>query len=423
VALDHWICLPTDDKIRQVRPALFLSWGWCIGNSTGEFGATVAEVAAANPRGMQNKMSRMTFLLFLLFASAVAAQPQRWPEHQADSWHAEQPWLVGANYIPASAINQLEMWQADTFDPRRIDMEFGWAESIGMNTMRVFLHDLIWQQDAAGYRTRIDEFLRIAQKHKIRPIFVLFDSCWNPFPKPGKQPKPRPGIHNSGWVQGPGAEALQDPSQHARLEAYVKGVVGAFAKDKRVLAWDIWNEPDNRNETRFGTFEPARKVELVLALLPRVFAWTREAAPTQPLTAGVWTGDWSNPEKLRPVDNLLLEESDVISFHNYGGPDEFEQRVRWLRRYNRPILCTEYMARGNGSTFKGILPIARQYKVAAINWGLVAGKTQTNLPWDSWKRPYVNHQPAIWFSDVFRSDGKAYKVEEVKLIREMMGKK
>ena len=364
-------------------------------------------------------------LLFLLQSVALAQAPSsggRWTEQRANEWYQRQPWLVGANYNPASAINELEMWQAETFDPARIDKELGWAESIGMNTMRVYLHDLPWQQDAAGFKKRIDQFLTIAAKHKIRPMLVLFDSCWDPFPVLGRQRAPKPGVHNSGWVQSPGAKALQDPSQYPRLEAYVKGVVGAFAKDQRVLAWDIWNEPDNMNGSSYGPQEPKNKVELVLALLPQAFAWARAAKPEQPLTSGVWKDDWSSDDKLGRMERIQLDLSDIISFHNYDSAEEFEKRIKWLQRYNRPILCTEYMARGNKSTFQGSLPIAKKYRVAAINWGLVAGKTQTFLPWDSWQKPYVDREPAIWFHEVFKQDGTPYKQEEVDLIRSLTGK-
>ena len=364
-------------------------------------------------------------LLFLLQAAALAQAPSsggRWTEQRANEWYQRQPWLVGANYNPASAINELEMWQAETFDPARIDKELGWAESIGMNTMRVYLHDLPWQQDAAGFKKRIDQFLTIAAKHKIRPMLVLFDSCWDPFPVLGRQRAPKPGVHNSGWVQSPGAKALQDPSQYPRLEAYVKGVVGAFAKDQRVLAWDIWNEPDNMNGSSYGPQEPKNKVELVLALLPQAFAWARAAKPEQPLTSGVWKDDWSSDEKLGRMERIQLDLSDIISFHNYDSAEEFEKRIKWLQRYNRPILCTEYMARGNKSTFQVSMPIAKKYKVAAINWGLVAGKTQTFLPWDSWQKPYVDREPAIWFHEVFKQDGTPYKQEEVDLIRSLTGR-
>ena len=357
--------------------------------------------------------------LTCLAAFSAAAQGTPWPEQSARDWYARQPWLVGANYIPANAINELEMWQAGTFDPAEIDKELGWAEGIGMHTMRVFLHDLLWAQDSAGFKERIDQFLRIAAKHKIRPVLVLFDSCWDPNPQLGKQPAPRPGIHNSGWVQSPGAKALADPAQYPRLEAYVKGVIAAFANDDRVLAWDIWNEPDNTNDSSYGKLEPHNKIQLVLKLLPMAYAWAREARPAQPLTSGVWQGDWSSPEKLSPLEKIQIFSSDVVSFHNYNGPADFEKHVQWLEQYHRPILCTEYMARGNGSTFQGILPVAKKHRVAAINWGLVAGKTQTNLPWDSWQKPYTDREPAMWHHEIFRLDGKPYREDEVAFIREM----
>ncbi|HXG54181.1 MAG TPA: cellulase family glycosylhydrolase [Vicinamibacterales bacterium] len=362
------------------------------------------------------------FVVLLPWQVAIAAPPEKWSEQKAKEWYQQQPWLIGSNYNPASAINQLEMWQAESFDPKRIDLELGWAESVGMNTMRVYLHDLLWQQDAEGFKRRLDTFLTIAGKHKIRPVFVLFDSVWDPNPQLGKQRPPRPGVHNSGWVQSPSTQALRDPAEHRRLEAYVKGVVGAFARDHRVLAWDIWNEPDNENGSSYGRVEPKNKVELVLALLPKAFAWAREAGAQQPLTSAVWKGDWSSPEKMTPMDRLQIDLSDVVTFHNYDSPTELEKRINWLKRYNRPIICTEYMARGNGSFFIGSLPVAKAHGVGMINWGLVQGKSQTHLPWDSWERPYIDREPSIWFHEVFRTDGTPYIAEEVQFIKRMTGK-
>jgi hypothetical protein len=368
------------------------------------------------------KKSLLALAVLLVSALTSRAQQVRWTEKGAADWYAKQPWLVGSNYIPADAINELEMWQADTFDAKRIDLELGWAESIGLNTMRVFLHDLPWQQDAAGFRKRIDTFLQIAAKHHIKPLFVLFDSCWDPQPRLGKQHAPTPGVHNSGWVQSPGAKALQDTAQYLRFEGYVKGVVGAFAKDDRVLGWDIWNEPDNGNGGSYQDLEPKNKNELVIALLPQAFAWARSAHPTQPLTSGVWKGDWSVAQKLEPGAKIQLEMSDVISFHSYDKPEVFEKRVLSLQQYHRPLICTEYMARGNGSTFQGTLPLAKKYNVAAINWGLVAGKTQTYLPWDSWQHPYTDREPAVWFHEIFRTDGAPYSAEEAAFIKQMTGR-
>ena len=363
------------------------------------------------------------FLLCLAVAIPALAQSARWTEEQAAEWYANQPWLVGCNFTPSTAINQLERWQADTFDPKTIDRELGLAESIGMNVVRVYLHDLVWKADAEGFTKRLDEFLTIADKHKIRVIFVLFDSVWDPNPKLGKQRAPKPGVHNSGWMQNPGADALADPSQYPRLEAYVKGLVGAFKDDPRILAWDVWNEPDNTNDNSYGDKEPKNKKEIVSMLLPKVFAWARAANQTQPLTCGIWIGDWPTHGDLRPMERMQVECSDVVSFHNYGTPEDFARRVEWLKRYHRPLLCTEYMARGNGSTFQGIMPIGKQHKIALLNWGLVEGKTQTHLPWDSWQNPYTDREPTVWFHEVFKNDGTPYRQEEVDVIRKMTGMK
>lgn len=362
-------------------------------------------------------MRKILFWLVCFVAPAVA-EP-RWSEQRAKTWYAEQPWLVGANYLPATAINQLEMWQPETFDPRRIDQELAWAEALGMNTMRVFLHDLLWQ-DPEGFSQRLNTFLNLCSQHKIRPTLVLFDSVWDPLPRPGRQRAPRPGVHNSGWVQSPGVPALRNPDEWPRLEAYVKGVVGTFQKDPRILAWDVWNEPDNTNDGSYKQTEARDKSQLVLALLPQVFAWAREANPTQPLTSGVWNGDWSSNARLKAMERTQLALSDVVSFHSYDPPAEFEKRLGWLTRYRRPILCTEYMARGRNSTFQGILPLCKRYRVGAYNWGLVAGKAQTHLPWDSWQKPYVNREPALWFHEVFRSDGRPYRPAEVEFIKRIL---
>lgn len=360
-----------------------------------------------------------SLMLIVLMGGTLLAADAPWTASRARAWGRAQGWLAGANYVPASATNELEMWQAATFDPVRIDRELGWAEGLGMNTMRVFLHDLLWQQDPQAFLQRIDQFLDLTNRHHIRPIFVLFDSCWDPDPKLGRQAEPRPGIHNSRWVQSPGLAALADSSQHARLEAYVKGVVGKFAADKRVLAWDIWNEPDNRNDSSYA--DPASKIEQVEHLLTAAFDWARAAHPSQPLTSGVWAGDWSADNRLTSMQRIQLTNSDVISFHNYDSPAEFEQRILQLRRYRRPILCTEYMARLRGNTFQSILPIAKRQGVAAINWGFVAGRSQTYLPWDSWQKPYIDHEPPVWFHDIFQTDGKPHREEEVTFIRQQTG--
>jgi hypothetical protein len=351
-----------------------------------------------------------------LQASATEGR-ERWSPTQAAAWYDAQPWRVGSNYTPATAINQLEMWQAETFDPATIDKELGWAQALGMNTMRVFLHNLLWEQDSKAFLQRIDAFLTIAARHHIKPLFVLFDSCWDPNPRLGPQHPPIPGVHNSGWVQSPGRMRLEDESGYPRLREYVEGVVGFFASDERILGWDVWNEPDNDGGGNYPHHEGKQK--FVERLLGQVFTWARDRHPIQPLTSGLWNHDDWSPSKLTPIEAIQVEQSDVISFHDYNWPEAFARRVQQLQAYGRPILCTEFMARGNGSTFDGSLPIGKRYNVAMYNWGFVDGRTQTRLPWDSWLKPYTLQEPPIWFHEVLRADGTPYRDAEARLIEHL----
>src|SRR3712207_2356557 len=164
---------------------------------------------------MRNALVLFGMVAVLGTAVRAADNPAgRWSEERANAWHQKAGWLVGANYAPGYAINQLEMWQADTFDPAAIDRELQWAEDLGFNSMRVFLHHLLWEQDKEGFLKRMDQFLEISDKHKIGVMFVLFDSVWDPNPKLGKQREPQKGLHNSGWVQSPGKE---DRSEERRV--------------------------------------------------------------------------------------------------------------------------------------------------------------------------------------------------------------
>src|SRR5688572_2649882 len=365
---------------------------------------------------------RLKTLLLLILAIVTSFARDQWTPDQANAWYAKKPWLVGCNYSPAYAINQLEMWQAETWDPKAIDRELTWAQDLGFNSVRVFLHHLLWQQDSKAFTKRIEQFLRIADKHKIGVVVVPFDAVWDPFPKLGPQRPPKPHVHNSGWMQSPGVEILRDPSRHDELKPYITGLITHFRKDKRIHAWDLFNEPDNINRPAYDKHEPANKADLALHLLRKAFDWARAANPTQPITSGVWLSTWADPAKLSPIEKFMLEQSDIITFHNYANIDEVKQCVTNLRRYNRPILCTEYMARPRGSTFDPILGYFKEQKVGAYNWGFVAGKSQTIYPWETWTKTYTN-EPAVWFHDIFSANGTAYNIQEVHYIKSVTGSK
>lgn len=365
---------------------------------------------------------RLAFACCILSATTTLAQTH-WTTPQAANWYGRQPWLLGSNYLPATAINQLEMFQAATFDTATIQRELAVAKSAGMNTMRVYLHDLLWTDDARGFKSRLDLFLAICHRHGIKPMLVIFDSCWDPHPKAGKQRAPQKGLHNSGWVQSPGATVLADVRQHKNMENYVRDLVRTFRNDSRILCWDVWNEPDNTNDNSYAGQEPANKVDIVNQLLPQVFRWAREEKPMQPLTAGLWTWwRWSwHPDSLHrasATEKIILQHSDIITFHHYGLPTDFEKTVQHLQQHNRPVICTEYLARGEQNTPLTLLPIAQKYHVGMINWGFADGKEQTKYPWTSWEKPY-EIEPDPWHHVLFRADLTPYRPAEIELFKRL----
>lgn len=343
--------------------------------------------------------------------------PQVWSVERAAAWHEGRGWRVGCNFVPSSASNQLEMWQEATFDPETLQRELDLAQSLGWTSLRVFLHDLAWRQDPEGFYGRVETLLDAAERRGIAVLPVLFDGVWNPHPKPGPQPEPRHRVHNSGWVQSPGAAVLADPARHDALEPYVTGVLARFRDDPRIDGWDLFNEPDSPNPA-YHRQEIADKSARAFALLSKAFGWARAVDPTQPLTVGVWQGDWDDPTRLSDVARLSLDSSDVISFHCYGDLADLRARVAALRRYGRPLLCTEFMARTMGSTFDPHLGWMKQHGVGAYCWGFVAGRIQTQYGWDSWFRAY-DAEPEPWFHDVLRPDGSPYDPEEVAYIRSL----
>ncbi len=328
-------------------------------------------------------------------ATEIVGTP--WSEERAAEWYAEQDWLTGANFNPSTAINQLEMWQEATFDPETIDRELGYAEGVGFNTMRVYLHSLAYKADPEGFKQRMDTYLGLADKHGIKTMFVIFDDVWGKEPKIGTQPEPITGTHNSGWMQDPGDPASKNEENFPALETYVKDIITTFKDDDRVLMWDLYNEPGNSG-----------KLTTSLPLLTGVFTWAREVNPSQPLTAGLWRWDFQE------LNTFQALNSDILTYHEYEDADHHLRTLQLLATHGRPMICTEYMARTRNSRFANILPMLKEHNVGAINWGLVAGKSNTIYAWNT---PIEDgSEPDEWFHDVFRPDGTPYRQDEADLI-------
>ena len=369
------------------------------------------------------------FVITLIFVQCQKSPSplleNRWSEKKAWKWKNDNGWMVGTNFNPSTSINQLEFWQEDSYDIETIERELKWSAELGMNLHRVYLHNLLWEQDSLGFLKRIDNYLKISESYGIKTLLVLHDDVWHPIPKLGKQPEPIPYVHNSGWVQAPGSSILGDSLRHDELKNYVKGVISHFSEDSRVIGWDLYNEPDNvaPSYPRYPDRGPEVKEKHIysLSLLKKTFKWAREVNPSQPLTVGLWKdpNTWSSFDSLSPIDKFAISNSDVISFHAYGDLNETIKKIEDLEKYNRPLLCTEYLARGEGNTFQNILPLFKEKEVAAINWGFVAGKTNTVFPWSSWDEEF-DSLPKIWHHDIYLPDKNPFDKKEIEFIKEML---
>lgn len=349
----------------------------------------------------------------------------RWSEERAWEWQKENGWIVGTNFNPSTSINQLEFWQEDTYDPETIERELEWSAELGMNMHRVYLHNLLWDQDSIGFLKRIENYLEISESKGIKTLLVLLDDVWHPIPKLGKQPEPIPFVHNSGWVQAPGSEILGDSLRHGEVKNYIKGIISHFSRDERVIGWDLYNEPDNvaPPDPRYPGRGPEveKKHIYSLSLLKKVFHWAREVNPSQPMTVGLWKDPetWISIDSLSAIDRFVISNSDVVSFHAYGNLEETRKKIEDLEQFNRPLLCTEYLARGQENTFQKILPIFKEKEIAAVNWGFVAGKTNTVFPWSSWDEKF-DSLPKIWHHDIYLPDKTPFDQEEIDFLKEIL---
>ncbi len=348
-------------------------------------------------------MKKITLLLIPIFFIGIlnaSSQDttQRWSKQKAWDWYNKQPWLCGFNYIPAYAINYTAMWDKTTFDAVSIDKELALAEKSGMNVLRAVLQYAVYEDDPAYFLKTLDTFMGICAKHKIKFTPALFDDCVFGItfePKVGKQPEPLAGWYAWAWSPSPGHSMVVDESTHPRLEKYVKDVIGKFKNDPRICFWDLYNEPTN------GGLGSA-----TFPLLKKVVTWAREINPSQPISIDIWNGN-------KRLNDIAVAASDIISFHNYGKKEALQKQIDELKQYNRPLINTEWMNRPNGSTIADNLEVFHKENVGNMLWGLVNGKTQTDLPW--------GHRPGdppqkVWQHDLYHGDFTPYDPQEIETI-------
>lgn len=317
------------------------------------------------------------------------------------------------------------MWQRQSFAPHIIARELDWAAQIGINSVRLGLPYIVWQDDANGLLERLDHVLTLLAERSMTAMPYLLDDCefsGQP-PRLGKQPDPVPGLHNSRATGSPGRALVMDQQAWPDIERYVAHVIRTFTDDDRIVAWDVYNEPGNRV---IFTLEGAQAYdealeEQALLLLRRAFDCARHIAPSQPLTAAGWrvppsyVGDDVEPYD-HPLDAAAFELSDVVSFHAYCSPSRMQRVIERVRRYHRPLICSEWMGRQADSRIQQQLPLLRREAIGSYIWGFVRGRSQTELPWPDFLDPTTSTSEE-WFHDVVDANGLPYNDEETQVIR------
>lgn len=356
-------------------------------------------------------MKYLAALLIVMTAGLAAGEPKPaapWSADRAWAWYKARPWIVGINYHPSNVVNTTELWSEGTFDEKLIDRELALAAATGFNACRTNLQFLVWKHDPQGMKKRMERFLAVADKHAIAVIFCLFDDCAfgsPPTTEPylGKQKEPTPGMIMPSWTPSPGLKAVADRRAWPDLEKFVKDIVGSFGQDKRVLLWDLYNEPGNSG---MGN----RSLPLVTA----TFGWARQAAPSQPLSMGVWNGG------LVDLNRAMIEQSDVVTFHAYTKRAGMAAAIARYKSYKRPVICTEWMTRHSGARWDTDLPLFQQEAVGCFSWGLVTGRMQCQFTW--WDKPGTP-EPKLWFCDLYHADHKPYDPKEIEVIRRVTADK
>ena len=350
-------------------------------------------------------MKKTAFLFAALLAvlticATDAKASERWTKAQAQAWGQANPWFCGFNYIPANAINYTAMWDKTSFSPEVMERELALAEETGLNCARVVLQYAVYAENPKHFIKAFDKFLEICDRHRIKAMPIFFDDCVfgaNADPVTGPQPEPLKGWYAWAWSPSPGHTMVIDERTHPLLETYVKEIMTRCGQDDRIFVWDLYNEPTNSG---LG--------DRSLPLLKSVVKWAREVDVKQPITVGVWCGN-------EGLNRFCLDNSDIVSFHCYADANHTRNTCRELKKEGRPVICTEWMNRPAASTIPTVLPVFAEEEVGCMMWGLVNGKTQTDLPWGH--RPEHGEYKGPWQHDIYHGDFTPYDQTEIDLLK------
>lgn len=350
----------------------------------------------------------------------------RWTKEQAWEWYLKQPWLRGCNFMSSDCCNRVDQWQEYGFEERMktTERELELAASIGFNSIRLILQFEVWDQEHDGFLKRFDRYLELADRYGISSMICFGNDCTVPKkyytpPKLGPQ-QVDIGYHggrkdspHGGLSGGPGYSILDEPELAEKFYGMVHEIISRYARDSRVVVWDLFNEPGN-----------GRRGSLSLPHMERFFEIARDIGPMQPLTTGAYDSHALCRGELSEIETRALELSDVVSFHCYGSYDHMVRTIDILKKtYGRPMLCTEWLNRITHNDVQTIYPLFYLERIGCYNWGLVAGKYQTYEPWNGLWESYERGEAedidfTKWQHDLFRPSLRPYDPKEIELIEQ-----
>lgn len=349
---------------------------------------------------------------------------EKWSIEAINRWYDAQPWTTGINFYPSTAINQAEIWQEHDHERMFTDIgkELSLAKSIGFTSLRTIFPFELWRVSPEVYFRHVDEFLALCDVFGLSVMPVLFDDCcvvkelYQPM-QFGKQPDPVPGYFGGSPItcfettSEMGYNVTDEPGMEEVVECYIRELMEHYRSDKRVYAWNVWNEPGNSNRRSRS-----------LAMMRNVFDWLRKYDVSQPLTADVFAAACDFPDEyLRAprtgteIELAAIDLSDVISYHYYGDYLHMRQYIECLRIYQRPLLCTEWLHRPMRSFIQTHLPLLKRERVGSYFFGFVNGKMQFNEPWE-YLKVRKDMDLTLWMHDIYHKDFTPYDPEEIAVI-------
>ena len=348
---------------------------------------------------------------------------KRWSKEKAWKWYNSHTWIRGCNYMSADCVNRVDQWQALHFEERMktTEEELRLMRELGFNSVRLILEYVVWEKEHDSFLTRFERYISLLDKYGISAMIVLANDCMPPKTELWKMPDIGEQAYDVGYHGGRkhsqhGRHAGPAPhyyfDEHESCEKYfemVNEIVTLYKNDPRILMWDLFNEPGN-----------SQRSGITLPILKRMVEVVRKINPSQPLTIGAWCCD-KNYEFSMPEDVFAIENSDIITYHNYSTYEEHVRVIKHLKKFDRPLINTEWLARCTGNTVFENFPLFYLENIGCYNWGFVAGKYQTYEPYEAHWQWYGEDKRAPidftkWFHDLYRPSLRPYDPRETELI-------